>query len=456
MSLLRRATTWEISESEGESDSEIRSTNRCDSASKPDEEEAPNSQVIAQVNNDQTENCNAALGHLPLQEYETQNKKVRDTLPLPSTAVPSTPSPGKRRRRTREEIDANKVQFEQKKKDREKYKSERAQEKERKSQEQQMRKEAAKRLKSYRPENCLKCLIVCIDTALLQDERSDILLGTLFSMEWNTAIEEQHLTHSITWRRDLPKGEDGPNPVLEEQVLMVLTLNDFLDMVVSIKQSQQKDSDNVAVDSLFKQLSEYLNRNGEKVVTLAVMGPHPNSWTLWSQRHGGQIHQSQMGEEDIDIEEAVVFLQLYRNTSVIFLESWQGLTDHVCAITKALSKRPFKHLTEKDDLPFCLDGSWASGVRVERDGTGLSQVWSRQIQQLNRVSPAVAAGVSSAFASPQLLLKAYRDLDSEGERKGLLADLSVRSGERERRIGPEISNRVYRFLTTQNPQLVLD
>lgn len=62
-------------------------------------------------------------------------------------------------------------------------------------------------------------------------------------------------------------------------------------------------------------------------------------------------------------------------------------------------------LTERVELPFCMDGSWASGVRVERDGSGLSQVWGRQIQQLNRVSPPVASTVTAAYPSPQLLLQ---------------------------------------------------
>ncbi|KAI1896251.1 hypothetical protein AGOR_G00092880 [Albula goreensis] len=452
-----RAATWEISESEGESEPEIRSTSQTDTVSKTEEQTTSTLglQLIVEANDGSTEKDNTVL-HLTLQDSETQSKEIRDTLPHPSTSASKTPSPGKRRRRTREEIEADKLIFEQKKKDREKLRNEKAQEKEKKRHDQQRRKEAAERLKCYRPENCIKSFTVCIDTALLQDERSDILLGTLFSMDWKTAIEEQLLRHSITWRRELPKGEESSSPVLEEQVLLVLTLNDFLDMVVSIKQTQQKDLEEMAMNFIFRQFSEYLNRNGDKVVTLAVIGPNPNSWSLWSQQSGDQMLRSHMGIEDIDIEEALVFLQLYRNTAVIFLESWQGLTDHVCAITKALSKRPFKQLTENDCLPFCLDGAWASGVRVEKDGAGLSQVWSRQIQQLNRVSPAVAAAVSSAFPSPQLLIKAYRDLDSEAQRKGLLADLSVKIGERERRVGPEISNRVYRFLTAQNPQLVLD
>lgn len=68
-------------------------------------------------------------------------------------------------------------------------------------------------------------------------------------------------------------------------------------------------------------------------------------------------------------------------------------------------KSPCRLLTERAELPFCVDGSWASGARVERDGSGLIQVWGKQIQQLNRVSPAVASTITKSFPSPRLLLQ---------------------------------------------------
>ena len=52
-----------------------------------------------------------------------------------------------------------------------------------------------------------------------------------------------------------------------------------------------------------------------------------------------------------------------------------------------------------------MDGPWASGVRVKKEGTGLRQVWNRQVQQLNRVSVAVATAVTTAYPSPHLLLQ---------------------------------------------------
>lgn len=38
----------------------------------------------------------------------------------------------------------------------------------------------------------------------------------------------------------------------------------------------------------------------------------------------------------------LVYLQLWKKISLIFLDGWAGVTSHVCAITKALSKRPMK------------------------------------------------------------------------------------------------------------------
>ncbi|XP_029312182.1 essential meiotic structure-specific endonuclease subunit 2 isoform X2 [Cottoperca gobio] len=329
----------------------------------------------------------------------------------------------------------------------------RAREKEEERREQQRRREAAENLKSLRPENCLKCLTVCIDPALLQEDGSDILLDALATFEWRFSIESQQLPHSITWTRDLPQGDDGP--VDEEQVVVVLGLTVFMDMVISVKKMLDSDEEETGAGSLLGPILECLNRDAKKVVTLLVTHSQLD-YRVDACGVRSLDETLPLGMEDMDVEEVLVYLQLCKNVSLVFLDGWQEVTNHVCAVTKSLSKRPFKLLTERAELPFCVDGSWASGARVERDGSGLIQVWSRQIQQLNRVSPAVASTVVAAYASPQLLLQAYQSLGAEEDRKSLLAGLLVRSAGKERRVGPEISARVYRCFTAQNPQLVLD
>ncbi|KAL0984364.1 hypothetical protein UPYG_G00140500 [Umbra pygmaea] len=439
MSDLKRAKTWEISESEGEGDAETNPAIKCDAYIYQSDCNATATDSTNEQDNNENPDC------------KTESKSDALVPPPPSQSL--TPSPA-RKRRTKEEIEADKERTEKRKDAREKAKREKAKEKEERREAQKRRSKAAQHLKSLRPENCLKCFTVCLDQVLLQDDGSDVLLGTLSALEWRSSIETQLLPHSITWTRALPEGEDF-EPVKEEQVLLVLGVTDFMDMVASIQQILRGDGEETEFESFFKPMSECLNRDSKMVVTVLVMGYNTNIWN--GTCDGYQSSQrSQLGMEDLDIEEVLVYLQLYRNVPVVFLDSWQDVTDHVCAITKALSKRPYKQLTERCELPFCVSGSWASGVRVERDGSGLGDVWSRQISQLNRVSPAVASTVTTAFPSPQLLLQAYSSLESEEERIGLLAGLLVMTGGKERRVGPDISARVYRSLTAQNPQLVLD
>ncbi|KAM6951154.1 essential meiotic structure-specific endonuclease subunit 2 [Aplochiton taeniatus] len=397
MSVLKRAKTWEISESEDDNDDA--------------------QLMIKDVSTDlENEETNHTPDCKPISNsHSAQSSSSLNLVPPPPPTVCGTPSTGKTRR-TKEEIEANRLRVQERKEDREKQRLAKAKEKEEKRQEQERRREAAEHLKRHRPENYLKSLTVCIDPGLLQDDGSDILLGTLSAFEWRFSIETQQIPRSIMWTRDLSQSEDSCGALEEEHVLLVLRLSDFMDMVVCVKETLQRDGEE-SKESFFKHVLGCLNLDAKKVL---------------------------------------VHLQLHRNITVVFLSGWQQVTDHVCAITKALSKRPFKQLTERSDLPFCVDGSWASGVRVERHGSGLDQVWTRQIQQLNRVSPTVASAVTAAYPSPQLLLQAYQRLESEEEKRGLLAGLLVKSGGKERRIGPDISARIYRVFTTINPQLVLD
>ncbi|XP_029934339.1 essential meiotic structure-specific endonuclease subunit 2 isoform X2 [Myripristis murdjan] len=435
MSVLQRAKTWEISDSEDEGDAQTKG------------EESRQTGLSA--------DCGSSRGS---QDTCTPHAVSQsNSLSPPRELKSGTPSPA-RKRRTKEEVEAERVKAKERKEARERERRAKAQEKEERRQEQQRRREAAERLKSLRPENCLKRLTVCVDPALLQHSGSDILLDTLVASEWKFSIESQQLSHSITWTRDVSQqGEESKGPVEEEQIILVLGLTDFMDMVIWVKKMLESDGEESPVESVLSPLLECLNRDAKKVVTVLVTDSQPhyraNSCREYTVH---QTLQSQLGIDNLELEEVLVYLQLYKNVSVVFLDGWQNVTDHVCAVTKALSKRPFKILTERTELPFCVDGSWASGVRVERDGSGLSQVWSRQIQQLNRVSPAVASTITAAYPSPQILLQAYQSMESEEDRKGLLAGLLVKSGGKERRIGPDISARVYRCLTAHNSQLVLD
>ncbi|KAA0705073.1 Crossover junction endonuclease EME1 [Triplophysa tibetana] len=361
--------------------------------------------------------------------------------------------PGRRRRRTREELQEDR---EERKAAGEKRREEQERRKEQKLQEQLKRKEAAVRNNLIKPENIIKSLTTHIHAVLLQDVGCDVLLKTLDGLSWKSRIEDQGLHNSVRWTRQaLQEGEeeDENGAVEEDQVLMVISQNDFHDIV----SSHNKNTNQLAptgeikeeAESMFQQLSEYFNRASGKVVTILVTGQH---------ERGGSWDEDDVNSHfyHLETEELLVHLQLYWNVAVHFLFGWEEVTDHVIAVTKALSKRPYKALCGDPELGFCMDGSWSGGVRVDRDGRGLAQVWTRQIQQLNRVSVPTAKAVTTAYPSASLLLQAYEELPSEEESRRLLADLTVGGGVKERRVGPDVSGRIHRLLTSQNPHLLLD
>uniref|UniRef100_A0A9J7WY43 ERCC4 domain-containing protein n=1 Tax=Cyprinus carpio carpio TaxID=630221 RepID=A0A9J7WY43_CYPCA len=322
----------------------------------------------------------------------------------------------KKRRRTREEVQEEQ---ESRRAATEKRRQEKNQLKEEKLQEQQRRREAALRVSLLKPENFIKSLTLQIHAALLRDAGCDVLLRTLDGLQWRKHIENQGLPNSISWTRQALQAPIGD--VYEE------------------------------AESLLQHLYKYLNKTSRKFVTILVISHQQRSGS--GDEDNFDFH---LNQHHLDTEGLLVHLQLYWNVSVNFLFGWQEVTDHVVAVTKALSKRPYKALCGDPDLGFCMDGSWSAGVRVDRDGRGLDQVWTRQIQQLNRVSPALAKAVTSVYPSPSLLLQVYEELPSEEERRRLLADLTVVGGAKERRVGLELAGRIYRLLTSQNPHLLLD
>lgn len=448
LSTLRRAKTWEISESEDETEAENRSNSdfKCHKT-------VPS--VTVSTGGKEEDAVSDHEDHTPPSPHSSRSggRNTCSLSPLPKPAPsPGTPSPT-RKRRTKEEIELDKQRVKERKEARERARAAKALEKEEKKLEQHRRREAAQQLKALRPENCLKYLTVCMDPVLMQENGSDILLETLSSLEWTFLIEAQKLTRSITWTRQLPQDEEA---VEEEQVLMMVGWSDFLDLVPALRKVMDDEGEGPGGGSFLSRLLEFLNRDAQKVVTVLVTDSPLGFTSSFNEDPDEETLASSLGMTQVEIEEVLVHLQLCKNVSVVFVDDWQAVTNQVIAVTKALSKRPYKLLTERADLPFCVDGSWASGARVERDGSGLQQVWTLQIQQLNRVSPAVAATVTEAYPSPQLLLQKYQRLESEQEKKALLAGLLIKTGGKERRVGPEISSRVYRCLTSQNPQLVLD
>lgn len=155
MSVLCRTEAWDISESE-ESDTQMQ----------------PNVKIAAKC---ATEKMSLTQSRSTEHERLLPSSSVTEggTSTRPGGAVTASPA---RKRRSKEEIEADRETTRQRKEAREKQRAARAQEKEQRRQEQRGRREAADNLKSLRPENYVKSLTVCIDPGIpscLQQDWSD-------------------------------------------------------------------------------------------------------------------------------------------------------------------------------------------------------------------------------------------------------------------------------------------
>ncbi|XP_014321775.2 probable crossover junction endonuclease EME2 isoform X1 [Myotis lucifugus] len=286
------------------------------------------------------------------------------------------------------------------------------------------RREAAEALRLLRPKQALRRLAVRVDPAILEDAGADILMEALGSLGCEYHIEPQRPARSLRWSRVKP--EPCPCSVPpevwaagEQELLLLLEPEEFLQGVFQLTQICGPACS-----------VPWISPESPACLHLAVIGLDAY---LWSHQPNAQEMQqpespgaarAEVAVGWPEVEEALVLLQLWANLDVLLVASWQELSQHVCAFTKALAQRPFKQFQESGTFSFCTAGRWVAGERVTKDGTGLRGAWWRQIRQFNRVSPAVADAVVTAFPSPRLLQQVsplrLSDMEARSPRPALL------------------------------------
>ncbi|KFP15113.1 Crossover junction endonuclease EME1, partial [Egretta garzetta] len=387
--------------------------------------------------------------------------------PLVCGASPETSPPPKKSKYSQKEREAICQAAWQRRKEREERRRQQEQEKERK-------RALAKMLKAQRPGECQKYITVVLDRVLLQVEGGGEIHSALQAANYSCVIESQAVPCSITWRRKTVSSqmEGGDEWTEEPNVLVMLRLEEFLSMEAQGCAEGQ--------ETLQSYVDRVMEKMPGKILALAVAGVENYFRSLQAQskkrpqqaaasgnqgekqakRRKKKVNDSGLEITRMDVEEALVDLQLSKQVQVSFFESWEELGEFATMFTKAVAEAPFKREQEKTGFSFYLENAWCRGVKVDHSGKGLLEVWKRQIQQFNRVSLEMAEAIVSAYPSPQLLNQAYSRCSSEQERENMLANIPVHRGDGVtatcRRIGPELSRRIYLQMTSHDPDLYLD
>lgn len=209
MSVLRRAKTWEISESDASDDeSTVDHHLNVDTPSKQTARlEAEGEKKVPSL----TDKCQTSSS--------SAKQNQRHALSPPRPGGSGTPSPA-RKRRSKEEMEADRRRAEEKKETREKQRAVRAQRKEERRHEQNRRREAAENLKKLRPENCIKsftlsihpgtCCVqgqtmrlsifrVCVPPAYLFEASKNFSLFLFLQIFWSMLAVISCWTHWCVW-----------------------------------------------------------------------------------------------------------------------------------------------------------------------------------------------------------------------------------------------------------------
>uniref|UniRef100_A0A3B4B1Y6 ERCC4 domain-containing protein n=1 Tax=Periophthalmus magnuspinnatus TaxID=409849 RepID=A0A3B4B1Y6_9GOBI len=371
-------------------------------------------------------------------------------------------------KRSVEEIQKSNEEAQRRKQAREKKQTEREEQRRRREEEKAQRRAMADAVKALRPEECIKYMVAVVDPGLLQLEGGGALLSSLQALGCTCAIEKQPLPRSVGWRRRTP------DCVQENDVVIQMTVDDFISLSHNYIQVSRAECGR----TLTSWVQELQRRHPEKILSLVVLGleQYFRSHKAQSQK---KLREAVIGEEQggakrkkkngaantlpelsrVEVEEAVVHLQLHTGVCVRFLSTWKDFTEHVTMATKAIAEAPFKRERDNSGFSFYLESEWAGGQKVERSGRGLLQVWKRQVQQLHRVSVDMASAVLASYPSPRLLTQAYSSCRTEKDKVALLSEIQIRRGEgvtsTVRRVGPELSKRLCVLLTSPDPEQTL-
>ncbi|PIK33988.1 putative crossover junction endonuclease EME1 isoform X1 [Apostichopus japonicus] len=414
--------------------------------------------------------------------------KVSNVTSLPSAVVESESSQSsvtskgeKRKMRSLEEIQSAKEQALQRRTERERQRELQNRKREEKQKEMEHRKALREAHKALRPEECMKS-----GPASFGKQVWVSYLRKLQDLECKVAILEQPIEGAISWSRqqnELNLGHDIQlgnltKTVVEEETLVITRMDQFVHFLHAT--TQERLGGIVDGETLDMHTRRCMQTLGGKSMTYIVSGVQ-QYFRNSKNRHQRNFRSAVLGSEDnnkktkrgkkkanldnlpdvsrVQMEEALVDLQLQIGCNVRFCETPDAVSDFIAMFTKAVAEKPFKKQRDKATFSFHVNSEWAGGAKVAKNGSGLIKVWKQQLQQFRNVSPEMATAVINQYPSPQLLLQGYRRCSSTKEAEMLLQDIVIRRGEgvlaTSRRIGPELSRRVYKQMTSRDGTLLL-
>jgi hypothetical protein len=147
---------------------------------------------------------------------------------------------------------------------------------------------------------------------------------------------------------------------------------------------------------------------------------------------------------DAELDDAIVWLLIQFQVECIKCDSEERVLQTIKKMTRALSEEPYKQqVTELE----CIKKISSDCPDNADNFTKAKDCWIRQLQQVPRVSEAMARHLAQYFPTARSLWDAYEDPSRTQDEKRLLIAPLFKEG----RQHPKLADMVYRLLTSANP-----
>lgn len=313
-------------------------------------------------------------------------------------------------------------------------------EKDRKRIEIQKRKFQLEQERNTKPGECNKYLSAVISQDVVRTISGTKILSSLKEIDIKAEVKSSTTPNTITWKRLIHKkiitdtGEiiEFDNVELDEPYLLLILLAE--NFVQAAKSNQLINIIQAAQEIFPIELQS---------TTLVIYGLKDYC----------RKHRNAIGMKETEIK--LTQLQLLADCSHRLHETPDDIALTVVQMSKAIAEEPYKNKQNQklDQEQLYLTGDVK--VSATEDPSSLARLWQTQLISLPKVTYEVAQSITKEYPLPRILIEAYK---TSSNPVAMLADIPIiRTGplSKARRIGPELSRKIFTLLMSKNPEDVL-
>lgn len=324
-----------------------------------------------------------------------------------------------------------------------------------------------KRSKDIKPGECLKFMEVNVDRNIDVLAFRTEIESVLRSADIKINVTTELIPNSITWQRTIEDnyvGEDN-----EVHVNKSIQVEEYIIVIWSNYEAVKHVAEGTFSTSVLHNKSLIPNYN----MTLVIFGMEEyfakKQKTDQSSKSKGSRFNNK-GNQHFEtfpiisrqqLEMCMTEVQIVAKCTSRLIENTQDLGLMVYQYTKSISEIPYKlqkRESQENKFDWYVMGDNKNTVRVDKDGNGLKRLWQQQLCQFNLSSLETSEAICTVYPSPVQLIKAYRNCTPD-EGMNLLKDIPIRRAAGPltavRKIGPELSKKIYMMFTSQNGDALL-